>query len=45
MGGHRSALAEASNHLIDEVSSASWERFLAARDEALREVRLDGEPE
>jgi DNA primase len=45
MGGHRSALAEASNHLSDEVSSASWERFLAARDEALREVWLDGEPE
>ncbi|MGA8549697.1 MAG: DNA primase [Stellaceae bacterium] len=45
MGGHRSALAEASNHLIDEVSSASWERFLAARDEALREFRLDGDPE
>ncbi len=45
MGGHRLALAEASNHLIDEVSSASWERFLAARDEALREGWLDGDPQ
>ena len=45
MGGQRLALAEASNHLIDEVSSASWEGFLAARDEALREGLLDGDPE
>lgn len=45
MGSHRSALAEASNHLSDEVSSASWERFLAARDEALREIPFDGDPE
>ena len=36
MGGHRSALAEASNHLIDDVSAASWERFLAARERALQ---------
>ena len=44
MGGHRSALAEASNHLIDDVSAASWERFLAARERALRESRIDDEP-
>ncbi|MGH7114222.1 MAG: DNA primase [Stellaceae bacterium] len=44
MGGHRSALTEASNHLIDDVSTASWERFLAAREEMLRETRIDDDP-
>jgi DNA primase len=44
MGGHRSALAEASNHLIDDVSAASWERFLAARGRALHEARFDDDP-
>ncbi|MGH7045036.1 MAG: DNA primase [Stellaceae bacterium] len=44
MGGHRSALAEASNHLSDEVSAASWERFLAAREAMLRDGRIDEEP-
>ncbi len=39
MGGQRSALAEASNHLIDDVSTASWERFLAARERALQQNR------
>ena len=43
-GGHRSAVAEASNHLIDEVSAASWERFLAAREAMLRDGRIDDEP-
>ena len=44
MGGRRSALAEASNHLIDDVSAASWERFLAAREQMLREDRIDDDP-
>ena len=44
MGGQRSILAEASNHLIDEISPASWEHFLAARERALRQDRGDGEP-
>jgi DNA primase len=44
MGGYRSALAEASNHLIDDVSAAAWERFLAARKRALQEGRHDDEP-
>jgi DNA primase len=44
VGGERSALAEASNHLIDDVSTASWERFLAARDRALRHGRADEDP-
>jgi DNA primase len=44
MGGHRSALAEASNHLIDDASAANWERFLAARERVLREVRPDDDP-
>jgi DNA primase len=44
MGGHRSALAEASNHLIDDVSAAGWERFLAARERALQNVRIDDDP-
>jgi DNA primase len=44
MGGHRSALAEASNHLIDDASAANWERFLAARKRVLREIRLDDDP-
>jgi hypothetical protein len=44
MGGHRSALTEASNHLTDDASAANWERFLAAREQVLREVRLDDDP-
>ncbi len=49
MGGHRSALTEASNHLIEDVSAASWDRFLAARDEMLRDemlrdARIDDDP-
>jgi DNA primase len=44
MGAHHSALTEASNHLIHEVSAASWERFLAAREQILREGRSDDEP-
>ena len=44
MGGQRSVLAEASNHLIDGISPASWEHFLAARERALRQDRGDGEP-
>jgi DNA primase len=44
MGGHRSALTEASNHLADDASAANWERFLAARERVLREVRLDDDP-
>ena len=45
MGGHRSALTEASNHLTDDASAANWERFLAARERVLREVRLDDDPD
>ncbi len=44
VGGQQSALAEASNHLIDEVSTASWEGFLAARDRALQQGRVDDDP-
>jgi DNA primase len=44
VGGQRLALAEASNHLIDEVSTASWERFLAARDRALQQGGVDDDP-
>jgi DNA primase len=44
MGGYRSALAEASNQLIDDVSTAGWERFLAARQRALQEGRGDDDP-
>jgi DNA primase len=35
-GGRRTPLTEASAHLIEELSTASWERFLAAREWALR---------
>ena len=35
-GGRRSPLTEASAHLIEELSTASWERFLAAREWALQ---------
>jgi DNA primase len=38
MGGVRCALAEATNDLISDVSSESWERFLAAREWALHET-------
>jgi DNA primase len=41
MGGHRSALTEASNLLIESVSATSWERFLAAREEMLRDGGID----
>jgi DNA primase len=41
VGGERSALTEASNHLLDDVSTASWERFLAARERALRQDGCD----
>jgi hypothetical protein len=44
MGGQRSILAEASNHLSDEISPANWEHFLAARERALRQDRGDDEP-
>jgi DNA primase len=37
MGGQRSVVAEASNHLIGGLSAASWEHFLAAREQALRQ--------
>jgi hypothetical protein len=42
-GGDRCALAEATNDLISNVSSESWERFLVARERALHEgpVRED----
>jgi DNA primase len=36
-GGDRCALAEATNDLISDVSSGSWERFLVARERALHE--------
>jgi DNA primase len=36
-GGERCALAEAANDLISDVSSESWERFLAARQRTLHE--------
>ena len=42
MGGHRSALAEASNHLIDDDSA--WDRIQATRERVLRKVRLDDDP-
>jgi DNA primase len=44
MGGHRSALAEASNYLIDDDLGANWERILAAREQVLRETWLDDDP-
>jgi DNA primase len=37
MGGQRSVIAEASNHLIDDLSVASWEHFLAAREQSLQQ--------
>jgi DNA primase len=41
MGGHRSALAEVSNHLSADASAANWESFLAARERVLREIWVD----
>jgi hypothetical protein len=41
MGGHRSVLTEASSLLIENVSAASWERFLAAREQMLRDGWID----
>jgi DNA primase len=41
VGGERSALTEASNRLLDDVSTASWERFLAAREHALQQGGCD----
>jgi len=37
MGGDRCALAEATNDLVSDLSSESWERFQAAMEKALRE--------
>jgi DNA primase len=42
-GGDRCALAEATNELISDVSSESWERFLAARARALQAESVDEE--
>ncbi len=36
-GGDRCALAEATDDLISDICPESWERFLAARERALRE--------
>ena len=44
VGGQQAALAEASNHLIDDVSTAGWERFLVAREQALQQGRVDDDP-
>jgi DNA primase len=43
-GGDRCALAEATDDLISDICPESWERFLAARERALREgSRVDDE--
>jgi DNA primase len=42
-GGDRCALAEATNNLVSDVSSESWERFLAARERALQERTIGEE--
>ena len=42
-GGRRTPLTEASAHLIEELSAANWERFLAAREWALQHDRGDGD--
>jgi len=38
VGGDRCALAEATNDLVSDLSSESWERFQAAMEKALREA-------
>jgi len=43
LGGQRSVLAEATNHLSDEPSIANWEHFLAARLRALQQNGGEGE--
>jgi DNA primase len=42
MRDERSGLDEASAHLIGDLSEESWERFLAARERALREDPFEG---
>ena len=44
VGGQQAALAEASNHLIDDISTAGWERFLIAREQALQQGPVDDDP-
>jgi DNA primase len=44
VGGQQAAVAEARNHLADDVSTAGWERFLAARERALQQGRIDDDP-
>jgi DNA primase len=44
VGGEQSALTEASNRLLDDVSTVSWERFLSARERALRQDGCDDDP-
>jgi hypothetical protein len=42
MGGHRSALVEASNRLIDDFSDANWDRCsLVALEQASHELDDD----
>lgn len=43
-GTRQAAVAEAESRLIEEVSPASWERFLAARDQALQADGIDDDP-
>ena len=43
-GARQSAVAEAKSRLIEEVSPASWEIFLAARDQALQADGIDDDP-
>jgi DNA primase len=43
-GGRRSVVAEASSHLITDLSDASWAHFLAARESAIRRNGGDSEP-
>jgi DNA primase len=43
-GGRCTPLTEASAHLIEELSTASWERFLAAREWALLHGPGDDDP-
>ena len=44
MRGDPSGVTEASNHLIDDVSSESWERFLAALERTPHEALGDDGP-
>jgi hypothetical protein len=43
MGGDRAAVAQAGNDLESDVSAEMWERFQAAREQAVQQGLIGGD--